>query len=343
MTIPIEQWGTRLSETLVRVLEAGKLDEARSLVLDGDGQTRSLAKEFAMMVGGLGITVRVITDLAVETVERRAGEPATDEAVRDMTGLVHGFRSDIATIYGVAVEPKSTLRDEAARCPETFKACLSAFHEDHARLAGEILAAIDAGDAKGAIGMLEKRESEHYVPFHDRIIRYMAETFGWALRHYGNDELLRFQLGTAEGQRSGFEAWEKMPAEEFAQVSAFLLKQHLGHVEISEDDEKFTIDMSPCGSGGRLRRSGGYEGEGGTLPFVEGAGPLTFGKDRLPVYCSHCPIWNGSATLNWFGRAHWVFSDPARADGGCQALIYKQPGYTPQAYADAVRVTGKDG
>jgi hypothetical protein len=183
-----------------------------------------------------------------------------------------------------------------------------------------------------ALRLIEAKERGAYLPRHDSLVRFMADTFAWVLRHRGEQELLQFHLATAERQRPGFERWERMPAAEFAWTSAYLLKQHMGQVSVSEDEEKFTIVQTPCGSGGRLRRAGAYDRPEG-LPFVETPGPLTFGEKRLPVYCSHCAIWNGVATLRWFGRAHWVFDGPAREDGSCRLHIYKQSERAPADYA----------
>jgi hypothetical protein len=167
----------------------------------------------------------------------------------------------------------------------------------------------------------------------------MAEVFGWVLERFGPDGLLRFHRASAEGQRAGFEKWERMGPAEFARASAFLLKQHMGNVEVREDDEKFTIEQAPCGSGGRLRLAGVYAGPA-ALPLVEERGPLTAGQASLPVYCSHCPVWNGLAPLEWFGRPHWVFDRPARPDGSCTLHIYKRRAGAPAAYAAALGVAG---
>jgi hypothetical protein len=198
-------------------------------------------------------------------------------------------------------------------------------------LADEAIRAIEAPDAVGALALLKRKQQDEYLPLHDRLVRFMAESFGFVLERFGKEELLRFHLASAEGQRPGFEKWEKMPAAEFAWISAFLLKQHMGQVTVSENELKFTIDQTPCGSGGRLRLAGAYAGPG-ALPFVESPGPLTFGQPRLPVYCSHCPVWNGVATLRWFGRVHWVFDNAARADGGCRLHIYKKREDAPAEY-----------
>lgn len=94
----------------------------------------------------------------------------------------------------------------------------------------------------------------------------------------------------------------------------------MGRLEVTEDAEKFTIEQSPCGSGGTLVLRGAHAGPA-ALPYVEEPGPLTAGEPRLPVYCSHCPIWNGVAPLRWFGRPHWVFERPSRPDGSCTLHI----------------------
>ncbi|MEK7836909.1 MAG: hypothetical protein AAB328_02885, partial [candidate division NC10 bacterium] len=68
------------------------------------------------------------------------------------------------------------------------------------------------------------------------------------------------------------------------------------------------------------------------LPFVSGPSAVTAGEARLPVYCSHCSIWNGVAPIQWFGRPHWVFDRPARPDGSCTLHIYKRRDGAPADY-----------
>lgn len=341
MNAPVEQWGRRLSDTLREALDSGDLAAARWMVTNGDGQARSLATEYAFMVKGLGITIRVLMDLLGKTIARLdAGsvQAATDDAL----GLVHRFADDIARIAGTPRPQRpGSLEAAIAGASTVLDDCQAWFDREQGRLAQEILDAIDAGNRVHAVALVETKENGQYLPLHDRLIRFMAECFGWALRHGGAAELQRFQLGAAEGQRRGFEKWEQMTAADFAWTSAFLLKQHMGQVAVREDAEKFTIDQAPCGSGGRLRLLGAYEGPD-ALPFVETSGPLTFGQPRVPVYCSHCPIWNASATLQWFGRAHWVFDHPARSDGSCTLHIYKRREDTPAEFLRQVTIDPRE-
>jgi hypothetical protein len=339
VTVPVTEWGRRLTDAIRAALEAGDVARARRLVLEGDGQARSLAKEYTLMYRGLGTTIRVMLPLLGESASRAAER---DAASAEVVALLRGFRHEMTTLmthaYG-SVDPvgipdndDDDLDDQSARTARFIDASEARFDREQSRAAREVVRALDGGDVVGTRRLVDVKERAQYVPLHDRLVRFMAESFGWVLRRGGAAELLRFHLATAEGQRRGFEKWDAMPAGEFAWSTAFLLKQHMGDVRVREDDEKFTLEQALCGSGGRLRLAGAYEGPG-ALPFVEAPGPLTFGQRRLPVYCSHCPIWNGVAPIRWFGRPHWVFEDAARPDGSCTMHVYKRRDGAPPGYA----------
>jgi hypothetical protein len=341
IAVPVSEWGRRLSDAIRAALDAGDLGRARTLATGGDGQARSLAKEYALMHRGLGVTVRVLLGLLAETASR-APQPSRAGAAVDVADLVRRFRADMAALMASAWEAAAVAPDgpagleaEIERTRRVLVAGEERFEQEQSKLGAEVVRAIDSGDAAGARALLDRKERHQYLPLHDRLVRFMAESFAWVLRRFGPDELLRFHMATAEGQRAGFEKWERMPPAEFAWTTAFLLKQHMGEVTVREDAERFTIEQAPCGSGGRLKHMGAYDGPG-ALPFVEEPGPLTFGQPRLAVYCSHCPIWNGTATLEWFGRPHWVFENPSRAEGSCTVHIYKRRDGAPEAYARTV-------
>jgi len=344
-------WGERLSDRVRRALGGGDLDAARRLAVEGDGHARSLEKEYALMYKGLGITLRVMLGLVPETVGR---QPAPESAGRALESLLARFRhewralladaytDDLVTPALAALPEPSATGAPATQVAATIgvlEAAQGLFDREQARLAAEVVAAIGAGRTDRARALLDRKERSQYVPLHDRLVRLMAEIFGFVLERFGAGELYRFHRVTAEGQRRGFEGWERMPAEAFARATAFLLKQHMGVVEVREDDERYTIVQTPCGSGGRLRLAGAYEGAD-ALPLVEGAGPLTHGQPRFPVYCSHCPIWNGVAPMEWFGRPHWVFEDPSRPDGSCTLHVYKRRDGAPAAYARLLGFAG---
>lgn len=345
-TAPAE-WGQRLSDRLRSALATGDFDVARRLALEGDGQARSLEKEYALMYKGLGITIRVLLELLGKTVasapdgvRERAATRLADLLLRfrqEMVGLLHQAYDSQATREAMSElaelledRPVDTERELAAT-RRLLDGAEPLFNREQARLAEEVVRAIEAGDRERAGALVDRKERGQYVPLHDRFVRFMAEVFGWVLDQFGPQELYRFHRATAEDQGQGFEKWERLAPAEFAEATAFLLKQHMGQVEVREDAEKFTVVQTPCGSGGRLRLGGAYTGPR-ALPFVGARGPLTLGQERLPVYCSHCPIWNSVAPIEWFGRPHWVFEDASRSDGSCTLHIYKRRDGVPPSY-----------
>lgn len=336
MQVPMEQWGRRLSDTLREALGKGDLERAAELVEHGDGITRSLAKEYNMMYRGLGITIRVMLGSLGRLAREWRVEPA-------LVAHCRAFVADLNHLFAVAWEgaplritAELTTDEATALVDSALAAGERSFDPAHGMNAISVRAAVARQDVTAALALLDVKEQALYLPLHDRFVRFMADSMAFALKHGGDDGLMRFQMETAEGQKAGFDKWEEMSAADFAQVSAFLLKLHMGQVTVTEDAERFTLAQSLCGSGGRLRTMGAYEGPG-ALPFVERAGPLTFGQPRLPVYCSHCPVWNGVATLKWYGRVHWLFENAARADGSCTAHIYKRKEDQPAALVAPLR------
>ncbi len=328
-------WGVRLSDRLRRLIDEGRLAEAERMAREGDGHSRNLATEFFLMSRGLGITVRVMI-AQLEAME--ASPPRADAAalLAAMRAALRGFREDLCRIGAVpapahAPGEGASVAREAQAAREVLAAVQAGFETAQTALAERALAALAAGDGAQARARLDEKEVAGYLPYHDRLVRFMADCMGLALTHLGAEGLMRFHLGTAEGQKAGFDKWDQQSAEAFTRTSAFLLKQHMGEVAVFEDDEKFVIEQSPCGSGGRLRRMGAYQGPG-ALPVLRQAGALTFGQPALPVYCTHCPAWNSVATLHWYGRVHWPFSDPSREDGGCVLYIPKDRDAVPADY-----------
>ncbi|HMM75920.1 MAG TPA: hypothetical protein PJ986_09440 [Gammaproteobacteria bacterium] len=335
-TIAMEQWGRRLSDTLRAALREGDFERAAALVAHGDGMARSLAKEYSLMYRGLGITIRVM----LESLAGLAREWGVEDA---LVAHCRAFVGDLNRLYAAAwqgaaqpVPAAMSVAEASALVGATLAAGELDFDRAHGANAQATLAAIQARDAAAALALVDVKERALYLPLHDRFVRFMADSMAFALKHGRDEGLMRFQMETAEGQKAGFDKWEEMSAAEFAQVSAFLLKLHMGEVTVTEDAQRYTLQQKLCGSGGRLRTMGAYEGPN-ALPFVEQRGPLTFGQPRLPVYCSHCPVWNGVATLKWYGRVHWLFEDAARADGGCTAHIYKRKEDQPEALVAPLR------
>ncbi|MFI5394305.1 MAG: hypothetical protein ACHQ9S_02120 [Candidatus Binatia bacterium] len=209
-----------------------------------------------------------------------------------------------------------------------------AFRAEQEGIAARISAAVEAGDRARARALLRERDRQHQI-IHDLFIDTKAGFYSYIGKVFGDQRLQEILRHTGERQRSGFERWERMSAEEFVRASVHLLKTHMGNVSVTEDDEKFTITQDPCGSGGRLMREGAYEGEDG-LYRLRTAQPITFGKPDFPSYCAHCAVWNNIQCIEWFGHPQWCIDHPATPADPCRIHIYKEGRRIPDHYRTQV-------
>jgi hypothetical protein len=105
-----------------------------------------------------------------------------------------------------------------------------------------------------------------------------------------------------------------------------------GSFTITEDDEKVTFAMNPCGSGQRLVRNGAYDGlpdGGGTRE----AHDWSFGRKGFPLYCTHCSFMNESMPIQWSGYPLYP-SDPPEdySKDPCTWYWYKDPDAIPERH-----------
>jgi hypothetical protein len=105
-----------------------------------------------------------------------------------------------------------------------------------------------------------------------------------------------------------------------------------GSFTITEDEEKVTFTMNPCGSGQRLVRNGAYE----SLPDGGGtreAHDWSFGRKGFPLYCTHCSFMNESLPIQWSGYPLYP-SDPPDdySKDPCTWYWYKDPDTIPERH-----------
>lgn len=206
----------------------------------------------------------------------------------------------------------------------------NAFRIEQAAIAARIGNAIDAGDFGEARALLEERDRQHQM-IHDQFIDMKAGFYSYVGKVFGDERLKEILRHTGERQRQGFERWEELSSDDFVRASAYLLKTHMGHVTVSEDDDKFTITQDPCGSGGRLMRTSAYDGADG-LYRIERAQPIAFGKPGFPSYCAHCAVWNNIQCIEWFGHPQWCIDHPTTPSEPCRIHIYKEGRPIPDRY-----------
>src|SRR6056297_3254722 len=105
-----------------------------------------------------------------------------------------------------------------------------------------------------------------------------------------------------------------------------------GAFSITEDAEKFTFHLHPCGSGLRLWRKGWYvAGTGGKTSEKERT--WTYNRKGFPYYCIHCPFLNEILPFeSRYGRLLWPVDPPAGPEDSCAWHVYKNPDTIPVSY-----------
>ena len=205
------------------------------------------------------------------------------------------------------------------------------------RTVDRLVDAIDAGDSERA-RKLARRMYNEFLSMHDLYRNWVTATLSEVGRRYGDEALDDVMV-------EGVRAWWKpildsMPSDPAmlpAKVKMFAagLHGHLQPLEIAEDDEKITIKMCPCGSGGRLVQEGKYEGENAFLK-VEKPQRLTYGCKDYPVYCGH---EYAMERIDIEENGHpFVVVEPAAEIGKehCSLMIYKDPKAVPVKFYERI-------
>ncbi|GAA3561532.1 hypothetical protein GCM10022222_51670 [Amycolatopsis ultiminotia] len=107
---------------------------------------------------------------------------------------------------------------------------------------------------------------------------------------------------------------------------------HPGAFTITEDEEKFTFTMNPCGSGQRLWRRGRYQGPN-AFGVTRQAHDWSYGREGFPLYCTHCTFMNESLPIRWYGAPLYPSDPPDDFDHDpCVWYWYKNPDDIPERH-----------
>ncbi|UWG98884.1 hypothetical protein LPY66_08890 [Dehalobacter sp. DCM] len=196
-----------------------------------------------------------------------------------------------------------------------------------------IKAAIDAGELEKA-KILTDRLYEELAFIHDGYMCWITGLLTHIYNKYGAKavEEAERDAHTMEA-KIALKPPEKTDFRSLVQHAAKALHGHVHQpMSITEDEEKVTITVDPCGSGGRIMQKGGYEPEVGFAKIKE-AGPMTWGMKDLPMYCVHCPV---TEMLAMEGPGDLPFVHPVSICDpkapSCQYVFYKNPADIPEEF-----------
>ncbi len=197
--------------------------------------------------------------------------------------------------------------------------------------------AIDRGDGPAAKKLLQRIESD-WLRNKDYSINWITSLLSFIGRRLGEDaveEALRdFGARYLRERRAGM---ADVTPQQRLEGLVRAMKANGASVELSEDDEKFIASFR-CGSGGKLIDDGAYEAPRDYLTLRE-AGPRTFGRAELPVYCAHCSVNNEMEGIEQTGLPITIEFPPERAGERCVHHVYKDPAAIPD---EIYRRVGKE-
>jgi hypothetical protein len=175
--------------------------------------------------------------------------------------------------------------------------------------------AIEAGDLERAKRLCAEMKRE-WLMLHDLMAESVLSLISFVQDRLGDDGVAEaWTRATEQGWRRHHDAIDSLPRRELVPLlaatwrahSASGVGEHPGAFTVTEDEEKVTFTMNPCGSGQRLVRRGLYESEG--YGRTREAHDWSYGRKDFPLYCTHCSFMNESLPIQWSGYPLYP-SDP---------------------------------
>ncbi len=204
--------------------------------------------------------------------------------------------------------------------------------------------AIDAGRLEDA-----KRLARYMVPegksLHDLFCDWIWQMLTAVAERQGEEEMYGVMRASQETwfMKRTWKGFLSMAVEARVQLTAEVMRAHHcgpdqdGAIEVVEDDEKYSIRMDPCGSGGRMRRGDPVDGTPSRLGPPYGFGATqeahdwSWGKRNVPYYCVHCAL-NELLPMEWGGHPLWVTGYDEDASRPCVWHFYKRADDIPEEF-----------
>ena len=195
------------------------------------------------------------------------------------------------------------------------------------------IAAIEAGEKEKAIKEVHGMHNE-FLSMHNILRDWIAAIYSYIYKKDGDEALYEVNKAACSyWLKDLMELYPKAEPQRRAQMLAAGFRGHLVPLKVEEDDEKFTLTMLPCGSGGKLHTSGAYEPPR-NLAKVKKAQPQTFFKENFPVYCTHC-AFQEIIPVEELGYPMFITDCPEGDKIGkenCKVYIYKDPKKVPERF-----------
>jgi hypothetical protein len=207
----------------------------------------------------------------------------------------------------------------------------------------KILEALDDGRDGDARDLIAYMIPEGKA-LHDLFCDWLWDVFTKIADRHGEEEMHAIMKATQETwmMKRTWKAFRGMPAKTRLDLMAEIMRAHHGgpnqdgELTVTEDEDRYTLWMDPCGSGGRMRRGDPVDGTPSRLgpPYDFGvtskAYPWSWGRKNVPYYCLHCANME-ILPIEWGDAPLWVTEYSDDAERPCAWHFYKSPERIPDA------------
>ncbi|MDD5398360.1 MAG: hypothetical protein PHU70_04685 [Dehalococcoidia bacterium] len=190
--------------------------------------------------------------------------------------------------------------------------------------------AIDAGELEKA-KKLNRRMYREFASQHDNYLNWVTSLLTFIQNRLGDEAVYESIYGAFEALGALADAYRGQDPGKQAAMLAAGFRGHLTSAVVEEDDEKFTVMMAPCGSGGKIVANNGYAPTG-KFAKLKKPHKMTFGKADFPIYCAHCALQD-IVPMEKTGYPIWVMETPDKVgEVPCKYYIYKNPDDIPARF-----------
>lgn len=218
--------------------------------------------------------------------------------------------------------------------------CTAEEYEEMGALTSDLIhAAIDSGDAEKAHALLD-RLVEESRGIHDSYLLWLTGMQSFIYREMGFEAFQESQVETFAHTAKAFKN-SALPADasfrDRVMARAAMMRTHATPLAIEEDAEKVTFQMNEgCASGARLLNMGFFEeGVGGEM--IKGPRPLTFNREELPAYCTHCALQQIPSVAAGKPLTVTTVPDQDLKSGLCKFHLYKPGNHAPESHVATLR------
>jgi hypothetical protein len=208
-----------------------------------------------------------------------------------------------------------------------------------------LTAALDDGRLDDARDLAQRMKSE-WAMLHDLLVEMIAGLITYVQRSEGDDGVPRaWEACFEQSWRHHAEKVDTLDRRQVVELLAATWRAHStsgvgrfpGSFSVSEDDEKFTFRMLPCGSGQRLVLKGRYEGPR-SFGRTDEAHDWSYGRAGFPLYCTHCSFMNEILPMRWLGYPLYPSAPPDDfATDPCVWYWFKDPARIPESFTARYR------